>query len=589
MGCSQAFAADAPETAWINLFDGTTSAGDNNISVAAAGENAIYWLNTLGSTDAAPDIFYNGEKIFTGSPYTGTSYANNLALTKTDAAGTALWTVYSNSGDYSSGDGAIAVAADGSVVIVGKVRHTDGRLDTPLTLVDATGVTTTFGGTVEARYYSLVIAKVSAEGAIEWLRTVDVDHGASPDGSKTAVADAVSAKAVAVDADGNIYVGGSASMPLTFATTGGTATFTPRNNAAWNGDSQHPAASLFIAKFDAEGYYTGCLTTSGNTMNTEQIWDVIYENGKLYATGTMTAATDDVTTASLGGKELSATSLASPFVAAITTGLDVEWATSLKAEAVDGKSAWQASHITAVGNTLWLASVANGKYSLFDDASKTVATQQGTQREGLLVKFDATDGAWLAAADSRDGFSDAVLGGYLKAVQNPSAADKVYVYGYLMNGSKGAFIRGYDAATLTADTAEDWFVVAGGGMPTAKGFAYEPSAARAYMAVRGNAKFTGTGSMESAVPTKWAVAAVRVDLPEAFQSGVENVAAVAAADVTVVAGAGCITVSSADTATVAVYDLAGRTVAVLALDGDSATVNVEAGLYIVAGKKVLVK
>ena len=191
MTCPQAFAA-APEVAWINLFDGNTAAGDNNIAVATAGGNAIYWLNTLGSTDAAPDICYNGEYLFTGSPYSaGTSYANNISLTRTDASGAALWSVYSNSGDYASGEGALAVAADGSVVFVGKVRHTDGCLDRQLALVDAAGNTTSFGTAVERRYYSLVMARVSPEGAIEWLRTVDVAHGASPDGSKDFVSDAV--------------------------------------------------------------------------------------------------------------------------------------------------------------------------------------------------------------------------------------------------------------------------------------------------------------------------------------------------------------------------------------------------------------
>ena len=121
--------------------------------------NAIYWLNTLGSTDAAPDICYNGEYLFTGSPYSaGTSYANNISLTRTDASGAALWSVYSNSGDYASGEGALAVAADGSVVFVGKVRHTDGCLDRQLALVDAAGNTTSFGTAVERRYYSLVMA-----------------------------------------------------------------------------------------------------------------------------------------------------------------------------------------------------------------------------------------------------------------------------------------------------------------------------------------------------------------------------------------------------------------------------------------------
>lgn len=589
LGYSQAFAAEAPEVAWINLFDGETAAGDNNIAVATVGSDNIYWLNTLGSTDTAPDLFYAGEKIFTGSPYSaGTSYANNIALTKTDSSGAALWTVYSNSGDYASGDGGMAVDADGSVVIVGKVRHTDGLLDRALTMIDAAGKTYSFGGTVDNRYYSLVMARISSDGAVEWIRTVEVAHGASPDGSKDFVADAVSAKAVAIDNDGNIYVGGSFSMPLTFTTSAGTATISARNAANWNGASQTACGDMFIARFDADGYYTGSIKADGNALKSEQILDLIFEDGKLYATGT--ALSDDESSATFGGKVLKADANSTPFVASLNTSLEVEWLSGFKAEKVDDKSvAWQNAHVTVVGNALWLTALANGAYSSYDDSSKSVSTQQGTQREGIIIKLDATNGTWLAAADSRDGFSDTVLGGYIKAIQNPSETDKVYVYGYLMNKDKGAFIRGYDAETLAAETAEDWYVVTGGGVPTGLSIAYEPSTARAYVTVRGNAQFNGIGGVESAATQKWAVAAARVDLPGEFLSGVEGVLADADSVFELIPGAGIITVRSTKAVTVPVYDLAGRVVAVLSTDSGVATANVAAGIYVAAGKKVLVK
>lgn len=589
--CPQAFAGTAPEVAWINLFDSNTTAGDNNIAVATAGGNAIYWLNTLGSTDAAPDIFYNGEYLFTGSPYSaGASFANNIALTRTDASGAALWSVYSNSGDYASGDGALAVAADGSVVFVGKVRHTDGCLDRQLALVDAAGNTTSFGTAVERRYYSLVMARVSPEGAIEWLRTVDVAHGASPDGSKDFVADAVSAKAVAIDDEGNIYVGGSFNMPLTFTTADGTATITARNASEWNGSSQSSCSDLFIARFDADGFYTGALKAEGAAMATEKILDLVYADGMLYATGSATAATD--AGATLGGKELKAGTSVSPFVAAVSPSLEVKWLGCIGSEPVAGSksAAWQNAHVTATGGNLWLASMANGVYTSFSDASKSVSTQQGTLREGLLVKFDAATGEWLAAADSRDGFGDTVLGGYLKAIQNPSRTDKVYVYGYLMNSTKGVFFRGYDAETLAADTEEDWYVISGGGAPSALGMAYDPSTARAYVATRGSAVFKTSGALVSETPMKWAVAAARVDLPGEFHTGVENVADGNSASFELTAGRGTLSLSSTEAVSVAVYDLAGRVVAVLSAgEGSSATVNVSPGIYVAAGKKVLVR
>ena len=94
-------AAEAPAVEWANLFDGTTSAGDQSSAILAVSGGA-YWLNTLGSTESAPDLFYAGEKIFTGSLYNGTSQNNNFALTKTDSDGKAIWTIYSTSGDYAA-------------------------------------------------------------------------------------------------------------------------------------------------------------------------------------------------------------------------------------------------------------------------------------------------------------------------------------------------------------------------------------------------------------------------------------------------------------------------------------------------------
>ena len=89
---------------------------------------------------------------------------------------------------------------------------------------------------------------------------------------------------------------------------------------------------------------------------------------------------------------------------------------------------------------------------------------------------------------------------------------------------------------------------------------------------------------------KWAVAAARVDLPGEFLTGVENVADGNSASFELTAGRGTLTLSSSEAVSVAVYDLAGRVVAVLSAgEGSCATVNVAPGIYVAAGKKVLVR
>ena len=88
--------------------------------------------------------------------------------------------------------------------------------------------------------------------------------------------------------------------------------------------------------------------------------------------------------------------------------------------------------------------------------------------------------------------------------------------------------------------------------------------------------------------TNWTSFCGKYTLPEDLKSGVENVAAVADA-VTVKAVAGGIEVAAPEATVVAVYDLAGRVVAVVSVSADApATVALPAGLYFAAGAKVAV-
>lgn len=560
-------AADAPVAAWCNLFDGKTSAGDQNTAIAIGSDNSVYWLNTLGSTEAAPDVFYNGEKIFTGSLYNaGSSYANNFALTKTNTDGAAVWTIYSNSGDYASENGGVAVGEDGSVYFAAKVRHTDGKTDTDLTLVDAEGTAFNFFESVEKRYYIMVIGKADANGKIEWIRTTDVAHGACPSGAKDFIAEGFAVKDIALDAEGNIFVCGSAYMDLSFEKADGSrVTLTPRNTADWSGDAQKACGDLFIAKLDKQGYYLDCLQASGAEAGFETVLSLEPAHGKIYFQGYASAPA--AVEPALGGKTLKVGVTTSPFVGCLNPEtLSVEWLSCMTSEKIGAQLGYQNSNITAIDGTVWLAAQFNGKFSSSADPTKSVTSKQHAQREGMLVKFSAADGEWLAAADSRDGFADSGIGAYMKAIQNPLDANKVYVYGYVWGTGAGVFLRAYDARTLEADPDNSWTLITSTGMVTAREIAYSPAAGTAYVTARTNKAYTCLGGITTPDPNAWSICAARFNLPESLTSGVENVS------LTQVPGETDNTV----------YDITGRPV------GNDLS-GLPAGLYITRGKKVLVK
>ncbi|MDE5632944.1 MAG: hypothetical protein K2I54_09080, partial [Muribaculaceae bacterium] len=84
------------EYSWGSLIDGPTSAGDQSTDIAIGKKGGIYWFGTYGSNDAnGLDINYDGEFLFTGASYSGTSQNANFTLLKTDADGHKQWAVYS--------------------------------------------------------------------------------------------------------------------------------------------------------------------------------------------------------------------------------------------------------------------------------------------------------------------------------------------------------------------------------------------------------------------------------------------------------------------------------------------------------------
>ncbi len=515
-----AAAQTAPTVEWANMLDGATTAGDQAIDICLNSDNDLYCYATLGTntTSDATDLTYAGDYLYTGAPFAGANASannGNFTLLKTSTSGAREWVVYSVSGDFATNAGGVAPTADGGCIVASKVRHTDGMLDTDITLVDATGATTGLGWTCDKRYYRILLTKISAEGAIEWTRMmVPSTAGATEDDFES---DCVSVADIAIDDSGNIF------LPLAFSNTltvtkadGTTLDITPANAGTDN---------FLLLSLDKDGYYSTALTLSGTAAKTAPL-RAITAGGKLYVAGYIVG--DGTNAVTIGSAEFTPTEVENPFLICAGSDLSIDWVKAYKGEAVGGKHAIQNVGLDLVNGTLWFCGQYNLKFTDPDDADKTVAAQQGALREGFIVKLDAATGAWLAARDSRDdqfsqGGAMALTGltGYLGTLQNPQNQDYIYVIGYVLNANVGVFLRRYDAETLEADLDGEYNLMTQGGAPTYQSAAYDNVNGDIYFTVRGNKAFTTIDGTETAAPTGWGVLLSKAHIP-GMQSGISD-------------------------------------------------------------------
>lgn len=523
-----------PEAKWGNVLDGSTSAGDNCSGVAVGPDGTSYFLANMGSTESAPAITLNGETLFDGAPYNaGNSYNGNLCLIAFNPDGSKKWTVYSTSGDYASNQGAITIDGNGDIVFTAKVRHTDGMTGQQLNIIDASGDMTEFGGTPDKRSYNLMLAKVSAEGNLEWLDYITADTKPVPNAAGSYAdftSDAVLSTALAVDSDNNIYVGGNYRTDLTVAEN---VVLPQRNVASYTGDSQKKAGNMFIVKYDAEGKYIADVIGSEGA-ESSAITSLTWAENSLYFIGSATGADSF----SFAGKEMEPSATVSLIIGRLDSELNARWANCYKSEAANAAPVIQNASLTVCGNTLWMAAQFNGRFT--DPASGKYLEDMAKLREGCILKLDAATGQWIDAAVSyASEFTPALaktgLTAYFKVLQNPEKPEKIYVLGYVMNAAVGVVLREYDATTLEANLENCWSLVTQGGVPTLLAVATDADCSNAFIATRGNKAFSLLASSEIAtyVPTTWSVLAAKFALPSDLQSGIEAAVADDSADSTV--------------------------------------------------------
>lgn len=578
---------ESPQLDWANMFDGTTSAGDQSQAVAVVpnSDGGVYWHNIGNSTESARDISYAGEVLFEGVPYNaGNSNNGNLCIIKTNSDGTAIWNLHSGSCDFAN-DGSIATTSDGGAVFTARLRHTDGMLDSPISIVDGTGKTHNFDWKVERRYYRVMVGRLAPDGSLLWSRFIDCDTSPAPSASGNYAeftAEAISVPALALDNAGNIYIGGNFRSNLHVPTAEGEKVISPRNVSTWNGDPQQSAGGMYILKLNSDGYYLADLPVEGNAQN-EAINRLLWNDGSLYFQA-LVIGNDD--TISIAGQTFTPEGDFTPVLGRLDSDFNPSWITPLKGEKLNGKYGFQNCGISVCDHNLWFTGMFNGTVSA-PDSTPFFASTQANMREGFLAKIDAATGGCVKGVSSRDSFSDNILTGYLCAIQNPYAPSKVYVYGYGMNANMGVFLRPYDASTLEADADNAWTLASQGGVPSAIACAYDINNEALYFTARGNKPFKCEDTTIGDNST-WAVLMAKYNLPESsFPTIVESVSE-DTSSLEIVVSRGELIFNSTSPCVVNVFDITGRLVASPLVDRLT-SLPLAPGLYIAAGRRFLVK
>jgi len=460
---TQAALSDEVTTQWVKKLDAAPP--DMGMNLLKSGD-ALYYFSITGSTigdggsgwpksytDTTANIYYDGNLIAKGAPYEGSSYNNNFNLLKTDLNGVAQWCVYSTSGEVASNNGGIVAAPDGGVYVSLKLRHTLNMTTEKPSFTDATGAVTTIDWVLDSedasRYYHGVLMKVSAQGAIEWLRLFDIStepQAAAGSNYTSGTWDALYIYGMLSDSDGNTYLAGRYANPLTFYTATGSITLTPHNTDGWNGDSQNSRGDMYLAKFDSNGYLIDVLTTTGVAQvetSTTLAWagdDII-----LNAVVTGASSTDAIT---LLGNTISLSDQPSMITARLTKDLSAaKWIHTFPCDKIGSRtSVLQYNHVNVIGDNLWLTGM--GNFTLYnDDRTTSIATVLDNVREGYIIKCDASTGEWLAATTSRTALNDFTgITGYLGGFENETG-DNFYTFGYNWGGM-GVFLCEFDNETL---------------------------------------------------------------------------------------------------------------------------------------------
>jgi len=484
--CFVTTSANSLTTRWAHLHEACPPTMGSDMVLSS---NSIYYVMLSGTSQGSGDsgfpkefsdptlsVYYGGEKICTGAPYEGASYNNNLNVIKTDHDGNFQWVVYSTSGEFS--DGCVTTAADGGVYVAAKVRHTDNMRTSDILISDANGATTTLNWQLandeDSRYYRGILMKISATGAMQWLRTFDASTEPQPNATgsnSNGTFNAISIDDIISDDSGNCYVTGRYSNPMSLYRADGSAMIlTPHNTEGWSGDIQETRGDLFVAKFDANGYIVDTFTTQGHsgaeTMN-RLAWNgdniVLSSFVKGIASSDYIIVGSDTYSTHDGNQGI--------LLVCINKQLQPLWSRYYKGMLTNKNktSFMQWNNLQVAGNSIILNGM--GNFNLDNGNGGTLATQNAS-REGFVIKFNAGNGAWQAGTTSMAAFptinprgtevTNSAINGWLGCFE--ASNDSLYVYGY-NQGQQTVYLASLGSDDLQPGTL--YHLIKGGSQPTA--------------------------------------------------------------------------------------------------------------------------
>lgn len=515
--------AQAPQMDWYKIVhSNAASSGTQATAIAVDGAEAVYSSYTVGSTESDSDITFGGEKLFDGAAYSGTSQNNNFLLVKSAADGTTLWDVHSVWGDAKSSQGGLAVTPEGDLLFTTVMRATDGDLDKGVVFTDAKGNQVTFTDSRSQRSYDLYFGRVSSQGEFIWVKraTMGTTMLTQLDSdSPKFIADALNSYEIASDDESSLYITGNFRTKMSFEADGKTEVLTPSNVSSWSGDSQGVVGSMVVVKIDKDGNFVKALQ-GGEGIVASYAQSIVCNEDGVFVYGYLKG--DGSTETTVAGAKATPNENINPYVLKTDKSLaNASWFTCMPGAKFGTQCALQNVGMTIDGNNIWLAGQFTGKFSNPNNAEESVATASAT-REGMIIKLDAANGAWINGTNSKADFTQNVLTGYFKVIKAPQQPEKIYVYGYGMNANVGVFLRQYDANTLAADTENVWTLVTKGGSPSCVSIALVEEIPAVYITARGNAAFSVDGTTTEG-PKGWSCLLSRFDMPEVFLSGVDSI------------------------------------------------------------------
>lgn len=558
----------------------------------AVTSDGVVWLGHVGSYSDKDDLKLGDTVIGKGTVYTGTSSSGNetFTMTKTDKSGNVKWSIYSTNGEIYSNNDWVKVGKDGSIYAAFLMRHTDSRGTETPGFVDATGNETKLADwncissidNIEHRYFKALLMKVSAAGAIQWIREVYADPSPIAGSSAKVNGLPIYVYDLAVT-DNAIYMAGRFTALTKFTKADGTTIdLTPHNVVGWNGDSQQSVGDMYVTKFDLNGYAEKTLTTTG-VVACETMQKLCVKDGKFYLFSSVKSAKNSICKDyKIGDKTYEVPSYVSALVAELDENLNVKWSRLFKGSEnakPNSTGILQYMHLNKIDDDLWVTGM--GQYTLSNEDGTKKLEMNGTNNQAFIIRLNAEDGEWINAVSALKDYKTAITG-YFELFGSETDKSKVWVYGYNF-GTDGVFLREYNK-DLTTDK-DTQVKLMSGAMPTA--FASAVDGDKLYIVARGRGDIKLTGLDQSFSVSKFAAMYACFKLPFNIYTAVDNVAAKAEAKI--YGTQGTLHVVAEEATTVNVYNLTGSLVAKLSVVAGDNTVALPAGIYIANGQKVVVR